>query len=122
MTRLFNSFLRLEKWFFGVSAAVLVLLMLLVSANVLSRHFFDRPILGTLEITEFFMVAIVYLALSNRYSDLCTQGCGPSYSTEYGLYGYYALFPGRLSYCHWFAHCVSRNCHVSSESDGAVTI
>ncbi len=61
MTKFYNGFLRLEKWFFGVSATVLVLLMLLVSANVLSRHFFESPVLGTLELTEFFMVAIVYL-------------------------------------------------------------
>jgi TRAP-type transport system small permease protein len=61
---LHRGFLALEKWLNGVSAAVLVGMMLLVAANVFGRYLFNYPILGTLELTEFSMVASVYLALS----------------------------------------------------------
>ncbi len=64
MIAFYNGFLRLERWFNGLSAAVLVCMMLLVTANIFTRYFFNSPIIGTLEFTEFFMVAAVYLALS----------------------------------------------------------
>jgi TRAP-type C4-dicarboxylate transport system permease small subunit len=62
---LYRGFQALEKWLNGMSAAVLVAMMLLVAANVVGRYVFNHPILGTLEFTEFFMVAAVYLALSH---------------------------------------------------------
>jgi TRAP-type C4-dicarboxylate transport system permease small subunit len=57
-------FLAVERWLNNIGAAVLAAMMLLVTANVTCRYIFNRPILGTLEITEFFMVGAVYLALS----------------------------------------------------------
>lgn len=65
MTKLCNGFLRLEKWFFGLSAATLFLMMMMVSSNVFSRYLFNRPILGVIEFTEFFMVAAIYLGLAH---------------------------------------------------------
>jgi TRAP-type C4-dicarboxylate transport system permease small subunit len=61
---LHRGFLVLEKWLNGLSAAVLTGMMLLVAANVFGRYLFNYPILGTLELTEFCMVAAVYMALS----------------------------------------------------------
>ena len=57
-------FLAVEKWLNGFSAAVLAAMMVLVTANIVARYIFNRPILGTLEITEFLMVAAVYLSLA----------------------------------------------------------
>jgi TRAP-type C4-dicarboxylate transport system permease small subunit len=44
-------------------AAALVAMMLLTVADVFLRYAFNRPILGTMEITEFMMVTMVYPAL-----------------------------------------------------------
>jgi len=60
----YRGFLTLEKWLNGIGAAILVAMMLLVTANVAGRYLLNRPVLGTLEYTEFFMVAAVYLALA----------------------------------------------------------
>jgi TRAP-type C4-dicarboxylate transport system permease small subunit len=60
----YRGFLTLEKWLNGIGAAVLVAMMLLVTANVACRYLLNKPILGTLEYTEFCMVAAVYLTLA----------------------------------------------------------
>jgi len=57
-------FVTFEKWCNNLGAFILVAMMVLVTANVVSRYAFNRPILGTLEFTEFMIVAAVYLALS----------------------------------------------------------
>jgi TRAP-type C4-dicarboxylate transport system permease small subunit len=59
-----RAFPAVERWLNGVGAAALAAMMLLVTANVVARYLFNRPILGTLEITEFLMVWAVYLSLS----------------------------------------------------------
>jgi TRAP-type C4-dicarboxylate transport system permease small subunit len=65
----------IEKWLWRcelvlVYAGVLatVIMMLLTSADALSRYAFNRPIIGAYEITEkYLMVAAIYLGLSYAY-------------------------------------------------------
>jgi len=47
----------------GVGAVCLSVMMLLTVAEVVLRHFFNRPIKGTLELTEFLMIIVVFLAM-----------------------------------------------------------
>jgi TRAP-type transport system small permease protein len=47
----------------SIGMAVLVLMMLLTVADVFLRFAFNKPILGTVELCEYMMVAVVYLAL-----------------------------------------------------------
>jgi len=55
-----------EGMFNNIFAAFLVLvMMLLVVSNVVGRYVLNIPIHGTIEITEFLMVGIVFLTLSS---------------------------------------------------------
>lgn len=47
-----------------LATGVLGLLMVLTVANVILRDFFDKPIMGTPELSEFMMVLVVFLALA----------------------------------------------------------
>jgi len=47
-----------------LATGVLGLLMLLTVANVILRDFFNKPIMGTPELSEFMMVLVVFLALA----------------------------------------------------------
>jgi len=47
-----------------LATGVLGLLMLLTVANVILRDFFDKPIRGTPELSEFMMVLVIFLALA----------------------------------------------------------
>ena len=47
-----------------MATGVLGLLMLLTVANVILRDFFNKPIMGTPELSEFMMVLVVFLALA----------------------------------------------------------
>ncbi len=47
-----------------IGVAILFLLMLLTVADVVLRKIFNKGILGTLEISEFMMVAIVFFSLA----------------------------------------------------------
>ena len=47
-----------------LATGVLGLLMILTVANVILRDFFDKPIMGTPELSEFMMVLVVFLALA----------------------------------------------------------
>ncbi len=47
----------------GVGMAVLTFMMLVTVADVFLRYAFNKPILGTVELCEYLMVAVVYLAL-----------------------------------------------------------
>ena len=64
MKRAVSLFVNFEKWCNNLGALVIGGMMLLVTANVISRYIFNRPILGVLEFTEFMIVAVVYLTLS----------------------------------------------------------
>jgi TRAP-type C4-dicarboxylate transport system permease small subunit len=46
-----------------LAMGVLVIMMLLTVADVLLRYIFRRPILGTVELTEYMMVPVVFLAI-----------------------------------------------------------
>ena len=60
-----RGFGNVERGMNFLGATVLVAMMCLVTANVFGRYLFKAPIMGALEFTEFFMVAIVYLSLSH---------------------------------------------------------
>ena len=47
----------------SIGMFVLILMMLLTVADVFLRFGFNEPILGTVELSEYMMVAVVYLAL-----------------------------------------------------------
>jgi TRAP-type C4-dicarboxylate transport system permease small subunit len=47
----------------SIGMVVLILMMLLTVADVFLRFGFNKPILGTVELCEYMMVAVVYLAL-----------------------------------------------------------
>jgi TRAP-type transport system small permease protein len=46
-----------------IGTAVVVFMMLITVGDVLGRYLFKRPIVGTLELTEYFMVIIAFFAL-----------------------------------------------------------
>lgn len=52
------------KWMHAVAAATLVVMMMLGAADVCGRYAFNRPILGTLDLTEFMMVLVVFLGFA----------------------------------------------------------
>jgi len=54
----------LSRWFAYVATGVLGLMMLLTVADVFMRTFFNSPIMGTTEVTEFMMVIVVFPALA----------------------------------------------------------
>ena len=63
--------LRLRRWtrllcmaLAVVGAVALMVMMLLIAFDVISRDVFDRAILGTFEIVEYLMVPTVFLALA----------------------------------------------------------
>ena len=54
----------LSRWMGYVSAAVIIVLMLLVTADVCGRYFFNSPISGASELARFMMIIIVFPALA----------------------------------------------------------
>ena len=62
------SFNRVEGILNVIAGFFMVAMMLLVTADVTGRFLFSSPILGTLEFTEFAMVAAFYLALAYTQS------------------------------------------------------
>jgi TRAP-type C4-dicarboxylate transport system permease small subunit len=66
--RLHRSF---ESWFYPlsnllsrVSSVILFLMMALTVADVFLRKVFSKPILGSVEVTEFMMVTVVFFSLA----------------------------------------------------------
>ncbi len=49
----------------SIAAAVLFLLMLLTCSDVILRYLFNKPIMGSFELTEFMMATIVSFSLAN---------------------------------------------------------
>lgn len=47
----------------GVAGATLFAMMLLTTADVTGRYFFNSPILGTVELTQLMLAALVFLSL-----------------------------------------------------------
>jgi TRAP-type C4-dicarboxylate transport system permease small subunit len=55
---------RISRWFNYLGVGVLTIMMLLTVSDVLLRYLFNSPILGTLELTEYMMVPVVFLGLA----------------------------------------------------------
>ena len=47
-----------------ISASVLFCMMVLTTFDVITRYFFNAPIIGVVEITEFMMVSLIFLSLA----------------------------------------------------------
>lgn len=54
----------ISRWMGYISAAAIIILMLLVTANVIGRYFIRAPITGTPEIACLLMIVIVFPALA----------------------------------------------------------
>lgn len=54
----------LSRWMGYVSSAIIIILMLLVTADVCGRYFFNSPITGASELARFSMIIIVFPALA----------------------------------------------------------
>lgn len=65
--KLLNSWLgRLESVLEGVAAGALVIMMLLITIDSGGRYLFDRPLLGTQEFVEvYLMIAVVFLGMAS---------------------------------------------------------
>lgn len=58
------SFSSVESGLLFIGGAAIFFTMCLVSAEVIGRYFFRRPITGHLEITELFLIVIIYLSVA----------------------------------------------------------
>jgi TRAP-type C4-dicarboxylate transport system permease small subunit len=56
-------FRRVTQVINGVGSVFLLVMMLLTTADVSLRYFANRPIIGSLELTEFMMVILVFFAM-----------------------------------------------------------
>lgn len=64
MERLVRGFTTATRWLHYVSGVLILSMMLMTVGNILGRWLFNRPVRGTIELTEIGMVAIVFLGLS----------------------------------------------------------
>jgi TRAP-type C4-dicarboxylate transport system permease small subunit len=53
-----------SRWFNYMGVGVLTIMMLLTVSDVFMRFLFNSPILGTLELTEYLMIPVVYFGLA----------------------------------------------------------
>ena len=58
-----NVFSAISRVLSYIGTSVVVLMMLITVGDVLGRYIFKHPIVGTLELTEYFMVIIAFFAL-----------------------------------------------------------
>lgn len=54
----------LSRWFNYIGVGVLTFMMLLTVSDVIMRFLFNSPILGTVELTEYLMIPVVFLGLA----------------------------------------------------------
>ncbi|MBE0557089.1 MAG: TRAP transporter small permease, partial [Proteobacteria bacterium] len=54
---------QIDVWMGYISALMVVVTMLLVSADVVGRYVFDKPLPGTFEFSEVLLALIIFLAL-----------------------------------------------------------
>ena len=78
--------LNINRFLTHLGSIALALLMLLTVADVFGRYFLNRPAPGTFELTELFMVFIVFLAL----------GLAQHHNEHISLDLAYNYFPSRL--------------------------
>ena len=55
---------KVSRWLNYVGVTILAFMMLLTVSDVLRRFLFNKPIDGTVELTEYMMVPVVFLGLS----------------------------------------------------------
>lgn len=53
----------LSRSAFAIGAGVLALMMVFQSADVVLRYFFSRPVTGSIELTEFMMVVVIFFGV-----------------------------------------------------------
>ena len=67
MQAIIDGYRRLAKiisWFCGLIAALAAVVMTLMTVgDVLMRYFFNKPILGSFELTEYLLVIVVFFAI-----------------------------------------------------------
>jgi TRAP-type C4-dicarboxylate transport system permease small subunit len=78
--------LAINRFLTYAGSIALALLMFLTVLDVVGRYFFNRPVPGTFELTEMFMVLIVFLAL----------GLAQHHNEHISLDLAYNYFPSRL--------------------------
>ncbi|MGH7930298.1 MAG: TRAP transporter small permease [Candidatus Binatia bacterium] len=79
----------INRFLTHVGSIALAVLMLLTVADVFGRYFLNRPVPGAFELTELFMVFIVFLAL----------GLAQHHNEHISLDLAYNYFPSRLKKC-----------------------
>lgn len=60
-----TSHIVLSRIFNGLGCGVLMLLMVLTVADVTGRYFFNRPLVGMFELTEFMLVSLVFMGMGH---------------------------------------------------------
>lgn len=58
-----QGFSNLEKVLYLVGGGIMMAMMLLVTTDIAGRYLLNSPVQGTLELTQFFMVGMLYLSL-----------------------------------------------------------
>lgn len=53
------------RWIYNIGVFILALMMFLTATDVFLRYFFDRPILGSYEISEFMMAALAAVTIGH---------------------------------------------------------
>lgn len=64
LNKVYSGYTAAERYFNTSAAILIVALMLMVVSDVIGRYVFNNPLTGTLEVTELFVVGIVYAALA----------------------------------------------------------
>jgi TRAP-type transport system small permease protein len=96
---------------FYIGSGLLFVIMILVTVDVTGRFFFNRPLLGSLEITEFLLAGAVLLGLAY------TQDLRGNVDLEL----IYKLFPGRLQrFCDILAYIIGIGLFAVVTWEGAV--
>lgn len=92
MTNVIRPVIRLGGY---IAAAAMMAIMLVTVLDVFLRYVFNRPLLGTIEITEYLMVVLCFLAIAfcaldrgHVTVDLVVQGLKRTWQTFYEILGY----------------------------------
>ena len=60
----YKQLAKIISWFCGLVAAIAAMVMTLMTVgDVLMRYFFNKPILGSFELTEYLLVVVVFCAI-----------------------------------------------------------
>jgi TRAP-type C4-dicarboxylate transport system permease small subunit len=64
ITRLEKVLLPLTKWLHILGGVLIFVMMLLTAVDVVMRYFFNKPVAGSFELTEYLMVLIISFTLA----------------------------------------------------------